>query len=145
MYNKQNLELRASKKQAEMFLKDYKHNLLQNGKLLEFKDLYISPHFIDRVAERRLVGDLPFIVNLLSYFLHQVFYNTTQCNKNFTLKIHNLRVGVSIVDNHYVSKHRAIIVKTAFDRDEDEKGWFSNEVVEVKAVKKDNQTVYMEI
>ena len=143
--DKRVFDYQRSKKQTELFFKDYKRQLIKNGTVQNSLDLYISPHFVERITERRLYNDVGYIANLLNYFINQVFYATTQCNKNFTLKIHNLRVGVSIVDNHYVTQHRAVIVKTAFDRDEDEKGWFSNEVIEVKAVKKNDRIVYEEI
>ena len=143
--DKKSLDHRLIKKRVELFFKDYKHQLIENNIVQNSLDLYISPHFVERIAERRLYNDVGYIANLLNYFINQVFNATTQCNKNFTLKIHNLRVGVSIVDNHYVTQHRAVIVKTAFDRDEDEKGWFSNEVIEVKAVKKNERIVYEEI
>jgi len=143
--DKLRLNLASDTKKAKMYFGEYKGNLVRCGHLKDVMDLYISKHFLERISERRLNNDVGYIANLLSYFIQNVFYGTTQSNKNYTLKLRNLRVGVTISDNHYVTKHRAIIVKTVFDRDEDEAGWYSNETIELKVTTKNNSVIYEEM
>ncbi len=137
-------QVMLNRSRAKLYFNEQRKLLLKQYEGSTSMDLYISSHFLDRVAERRLVEDMGYMVNMLNYFMRTIFYGTTQCNKSYTLKVHNLRVGVAIVDNHYVTLHRAIIVKTVFDKDVDEKGWYSDETIELRAVKTNTGFDYQE-
>lgn len=114
-------------KKLEQYFKGVKKNISNNC-----LDLYFSDHFIDRIIDRNLDNDINFISQIVEYFMTFVFYASEQNNRRYLLQLKNLKVGVVIYSKEVqaASHHRACVVKTVFDSDNE---WECDETINLQA------------
>ncbi|HET8689626.1 MAG TPA: hypothetical protein VFM18_23695 [Methanosarcina sp.] len=86
--------------------------------LKDKNDFYCSQHVAERIVERGLEKDTDFIVGIVKWFIHNVFYKTTYCNRSYQVSIKNLKCCFLVKESHLTSK-REVILTTVFESDKD--------------------------
>jgi len=92
-------------------------------------DLYISDHFVDRIAERHLEGNIVVLKNMVWYFMETLYYGTKQDNKTYIIRIKDIGIAFSITEGT-ITETRQAVVKTVYDIDKDD--WYCDEDIELK-------------
>lgn len=86
---------------------------LRDGWIKSEYDLHFAHHLAQRIVERRLQGDVTFILGLTKYFMAKIFYETTYNERVYTLQLRGLKVGIR-VSKGVITEQRHAIISTAF-------------------------------
>lgn len=85
-------------------------------------EFYISDHSINRIVERDLGKDIPFIFRVVRYFINEVFDNVTYTNRTYKINFRGLIVVMCIstrlISEGYEGK-RCAVLKTVYTHDVD--------------------------
>lgn len=76
-------------------------------------DLHFAHHLAQRIVERKLQKDIPFILALTKHFMAKIFYETTYNERVYTLNLRGLKVGIRI-SHGVITEQRHAIISTAF-------------------------------
>lgn len=87
---------------------------------LKDRPIYISDHAIQRMAERDLDKDVPFVVGACRYFINEVFDKVTYESRDYKIKFRGLVIALSIETRKINEKiGRQVVLKTVFAHDTD--------------------------
>jgi len=85
---------------------------------LDRDDAYITDHAIQRMAERDLHKDVPFVFCAYKYFVTEVFDKITYTSRNYRINFRGLVICCSIESRYFYGKtNRVAVLKTVFDHD----------------------------
>lgn len=85
---------------------------------LDRSDAYISDHAIQRMAERDLHKDIPFVFCAYKYFVQEVFDKITYTSRHYRINFRELVICCSIESRQFFGKtKRQAVLKTVFDHD----------------------------
>lgn len=104
-----NFEIQQIRRQ----FKELKVTGLQAGWIKSEYDLHFAHHLAQRIVERKLQKDIPFILLLAKYFMAKIFYETSYSNRVYTLNLRGLKVGIQITHG-VMTQQRHAIISTAF-------------------------------
>lgn len=90
--------------------------------------LYISDHVADRIMERHMAKDIPFIAMITKYFYDNVFKTTTFNSRLYKVGFRGLFVCFR-VQRGAVSNERKLILTTTFEGDQE---YFCDETIILK-------------
>lgn len=105
------------RKVREIF-SDFRFAGLRSGWLQKEHDLFMSDHLAQRIVERNLLSDVPWICKMTKHFMMNEFYKTTWQSRDYTIQLKDLKLGISISKGAN-SEHRQAIAKTAYNNDTD--------------------------
>ena len=95
----------------------------------QYKEIYFSKHFADRMIERRLVGDKFIIAQIVEYFYNTIYLHTSHTERSYLLRLRTLRIPI-MIKTGAISGKRYCVVKSAFDNDVE---YLCDETIELQA------------
>jgi hypothetical protein len=88
-----------------------------SGRLKDMQDLYISDHLAQRMVDRNLATEVPFVIGMALAFMVNEFYESTYSERKYVVQLKDLKVGIAVHVGK-LSNRRFATINTAFTSQE---------------------------
>lgn len=109
-------------------IRRFKAQLIKISEAFNCPGLHISEHVAERIFERHMARDIPFIAAIAKNFYENVFTQTTYCERSYKVGFRGLFVCFRVTVGAVSGERRAVLTTTY----EGEQDYFTDETIILK-------------